>query len=36
MGTAGSKAHSPEEYMEIDSVEPCVNLLIALLKDLKK
>ena len=36
MGTAGSKAHSPQEYMEIDSVEPCVNLLIALLKDLKK
>ena len=36
MGTGGSKAHSPEEYMEIDTVEPCVKLLIALLKDLKK
>ena len=36
MGTAGSNAHSPQEYMEIDSVEPCVKLLIALLKDLKK
>ena len=36
MGTAGDNAHSPEEYMEIDTVEPCIALMTALLKDLKK
>lgn len=36
MGPAGSNAHSPEEYLEINSCLPCVELLVALLLDLKK
>lgn len=35
MGPAGGGFHSPREYLELDSVEPCVAFLTAFLKELK-
>jgi len=34
MGPSGWKAHSPEEYLLLDSVEPCIDLMCALLRAL--
>lgn len=35
MGPAGGGFHAPQEYLELASVEPCVALLTALVKELK-
>ena len=35
MGPFGSNAHSEKEYMSLSSVEPCVDLFLKILEDLK-